>query len=290
MSEQARQTTLQQQTRQLIDGPLKHIRGAALAAALLPLASVAAAPANAQTICASGGVCGTVFNDTNNNGVMDAGETGIEGAQITVCLLCDGSDTTAVQTGPDGSYAVSGPPGAYTVYALIPTGTQPSPTGSPVPGSVVSVGVPTGSGYTVATSPGDGSSTDFGFHTVAVSQPGTGTPGYWKNHPSAWPVSSITVGGVSYSRSQAIAWMGNVGKDRTTIMFAQLVSAMLSVMIGNDGSCVNATIAAANSWMATYGPVGSGVSGSSAAWTAGAPLETTLDNYNNGRLCAPHRQ
>ena len=42
------QAELRDQTRQLLDGPLKHIRGAALAAVLLPLASVAATPASAQ--------------------------------------------------------------------------------------------------------------------------------------------------------------------------------------------------------------------------------------------------
>jgi hypothetical protein len=40
--------------------------------------------------------------------------------------------------------------------------------------------------------------------------------------------------------------------------------------------------------MAIY-PAGSNVSGGSAAWTVGAPLHQTLDDYNNGRLCAPHR-
>ena len=56
---------------QLLQGPLKHVRRAALAAALLPLASVAATPAAAQnTMCASSGgnVCGFVWNDTNANG------------------------------------------------------------------------------------------------------------------------------------------------------------------------------------------------------------------------------
>ena len=42
------QSELRDQTQQLLDGPLKHIRGAALAAVLLPLASVAATPASAQ--------------------------------------------------------------------------------------------------------------------------------------------------------------------------------------------------------------------------------------------------
>jgi hypothetical protein len=83
--------------------------------------------------------------------------------------------------------------------------------------------------------------------------------------------------------------MGKVGKDKTTTMFASLVSAKLNVMIGNDGSCVDATIAAADQWMATYGPVGKNVAASSSAWRIGEPLHITMDNYNNGLLCAPHR-
>ncbi|MFT3894745.1 MAG: hypothetical protein QM730_24205 [Anaerolineales bacterium] len=37
--------------------------------------------------------------------------------------------------------------------------------------------------------------------------PGTGTPGYWKNHPEAWPVSSITIGEQTFTKDQAIALM-----------------------------------------------------------------------------------
>jgi hypothetical protein len=70
--------------------------------------------------------------------------------------------------------------------------------------------------------------------------------------------------------AQALGWLSKVGKDKTTTMFSSLVSAMLNVHIGNDGACVNATIAAANSWMATYGPVGKGVAGSSDRAVTGA--------------------
>jgi hypothetical protein len=103
-------------------------------------------------------------------------------------------------------------------------------------------------------------------------------------------VDEITVGGVIYPKKDAIAWLGRVGKDKTTTMFSSLVPAMLNVMIGNDGTCVNATIADANAWMATYGPVGSGVPASSYAWSVGEPLHQTMDAYNNGLLCAPHRK
>jgi hypothetical protein len=65
MAQETKNGQVQEQTRQLLDGPLKHIRAAALAAALVPLASVAAAPAAAQDFCQSAGICGFVWNDTD---------------------------------------------------------------------------------------------------------------------------------------------------------------------------------------------------------------------------------
>jgi hypothetical protein len=291
MSQQV-QTELKRKTQQLLEGPLKHIRGAALAAALLPLASVAVAPASAQTPCASGGVCGTVFYDANNNGIFDVSETGVEAVKVYVCLLCDGTDTIVTETGPGGTYAVDVPLDTYTVTILIPVGRQASPPnlGSE---SFDSDGIPDGKGFSVATQVfGDGKSTDFGVAPLAVPtrNPGTGTPGYWKNHPEAWPVGSITVGGVSYTKAQAIYWLGRVGTDKTTTMFSSLVPARLNGLIGNDTSCVDGTITDADAWMATHGPVGSGVPASSIAWSLGAPLHKQLDAYNNGLICAPHRQ
>src|SRR5262245_49481437 len=76
---------------------------------------------------------------------------------------------------------------------------------------------------------------------------------------------------------------------RTTTMFSSLVSAKLNVLIGNDSSCVASTIAAADAWMTQYGPVGNHVEAASLAWKVGEPLHRLMDNYNNGMLCAPHR-
>ena len=152
--------------------------------------------------------------------------------------------------------------------------------------------MPDGLGNSVATVTFEGganASTDFGFHTSSVASPGTGTPGYWKNHPEAWPVTTITVGGVTYTRDQAIGWLEKPGKDRTITMFSSLVPAMLNVRLGNDASCVQSTIDAANAWMAAYGPAGKGVAAASYAWKLGEPLHRLMDNYNNGMLCAPHR-
>ena len=297
MSRQVDRPELQHGTQQLLNGPLKNVRAAALAAALVPLASVAATPAEAQVVCQSAGtVCGMVWNDTNGNGIQDAGEPGIEGAKV---FLFDGTETLETETATDGVYYFLVPDGTYTIFVLMPPGTQPSPTNQGGDDTLDSDGVPDGLGNSVATGvqvvsptpfPADNPNTDFGLVPTPVVAPGTGTPGYWKNHPEAWPVSSITVGGVSYTMDQAISWLQKVGKDKTATMFSSLVPAMLNVAVGNDDSCVASTIAAANSWMATYGPVGSNVSASSAAWAAGEPLHRQLDDYNNGRLCAPRRQ
>src|SRR5450759_2356431 len=127
MSQEVRQSELQEKTRQLLQGPLKHIRAAALAAALLPLASVAAAPAAAQNLCPSGGVCGFVWNDTNNNGIQDAGETGIEGAKVFVCQVCDGTDTISIAPGAHSSHSVVVPGSAETIAVPTPPRTPASP-------------------------------------------------------------------------------------------------------------------------------------------------------------------
>ena len=118
--------------------------------------------------------------------------------------------------------------------------------------------------------------------------PGTGTPGYWKNHPNAWPSTTITVGGVTYTRAQAIKLMGNGGGgDVSYTMFRALVAAMLNVAIGNDSSCVADAIAEADAWLEDN-KLGSGVKARSGAWKKGGEeLKNTLDSYNNGQLCAP---
>ncbi|BBA35957.1 hypothetical protein sS8_4026 [Methylocaldum marinum] len=127
---------------------------------------------------------------------------------------------------------------------------------------------------------------------VPPDAPGTGTPGYWMNHPEAWPVDQITIGGVMYTREEAIALMfHSTGGDVTYIMFQTLVAAKLNVLVGNESSCIADGVTAADAWMATYGPVGSGVKagGKNSPWKAGEPLKNQLDAYNNGLLCAPHR-
>ncbi|MFC2145267.1 PKD domain-containing protein [Actinomycetota bacterium] len=129
--------------------------------------------------------------------------------------------------------------------------------------------------------------------TITVeTPPGTGTPGYWMNHPEAWPVNEITIGGETYDKNEAIQLIkDSTKKDVTYIMFQALLAAKLNVLVGNDASCIASTIIDADAWMADYGPVGSEVKagGKNGPWRIGEELYIMLDDYNNGLLCAPHR-
>lgn len=127
---------------------------------------------------------------------------------------------------------------------------------------------------------------------IEVSLPSDGctsTQGYWKNHPNDWPMETITIGDVTYSRADAIDILKTpVKKDMTIAMFYQLVAAKLNVASGADSSCIMDTIDDADDWMIEYGPVGSEVPANSYAWDIGEPIKDELEDYNQGKLCASH--
>ena len=242
----------------------------------------------------------TVWFDADGDGIQDPGEPGIAGV---VVHLVDSSNTVVatMETGdsssPDwpacvfnntgldeqGLYCFGiGAPGQFTAV-IAPENFSP---GGPLAGLTSTTG---GEAQTDTLVDDNILTYDFSYEPPPGA-PGTGTIGFWKNHPEAWPVDSITVGGVVYSRSAAIAVMQTPGKgDKTYDLFSQLVAAKLNVLIGNESSCIAATIAAADAWLAAH-PVGSNVRANDAAWKneAGA-LHQTLNDYNNGLLCAPHR-
>jgi SdrD B-like protein len=294
------------QNRRTQERAARHVAPIVTCALALAAVVAFARPAAAQgEQCGGEGVvlCGTVWSDLNGNGIQDAGEPGIGGIPV---LVYDGTTIYETTTDSNGNYffdsqtLVPNPSVTYSVSietAAIGTGVQPSPTDSPLGNDGNdSDGVDDTTGRSifypfVISDAFTVHDVDFGFAPSGAKNPGTGTPGYWKNHPNAWPVSSITIGGVLYSRDEAIAILTKPGKDKRATMFSSLLSATLNVMIGNDPSCVQTTIDAANDWMATWGIPNQGtiVAGGSAAWAVGEPLHKQMDAYNNGLLCAPHR-
>jgi len=75
--------------------------------------------------------------------------------------------------------------------------------------------------------------------------------GFWLNNPDAWPVSSLTLGTVTYTQAQLLAILstptgtGNKA-DASLILAAQLIAAKLSIANGSDSCPIQSTIAAAD--------------------------------------------
>jgi hypothetical protein len=252
------------------------------------------------------GIGDRVWNDANRNGIQDAGESGINGVRVTITpgYYADRLDpnslvTSAItQTGPgefgDG-YFMFRPVDCdvnYTIAVDLST----------LPAGMVATGIGLGSDPAVDSDDPAGTDVllpvtgfdyvndtiDFGFFQPAPSV-GTATPGYWKNHPEAWPVNSIVIGNVMYPKIVALGILHLPDGDKRVTMFRALLSAKLNVLNGAEGSCVADDIAAGDQWMITYGPVPRLVKANSAAWRMGEPIASRLDAYNNGLLCAPHR-
>ncbi len=245
-----------------------------------------------------------VWADTANPGTLDPGEAGIPGVLMELVRPSDGEVIATAVTGdttsPNWSACVANNTGTDTnglyCFGMNGPGTymvrvgQSSnfAIGGPLEGQTSTTG---GDFLTRTLSTSNVLTYDFGYNTPPSTSPGTGTIGYWKTHPEAWPVQSIVVGNVSYTKANAIALLSTPSRgDKSIDLAKQLIGAKLNVLIGNASSCISSTITAADAWLVLH-PVGSNVSGSSAAWTTGggSVLHTTMDDYNNGRLCAPHR-
>lgn len=127
--------------------------------------------------------------------------------------------------------------------------------------------------------------------------PGTGTPGYFKK-ASHWPagVDEIEVGSRIFPQDEAITYLKRNKRNgnKCLTMFNGLVAAKLNVINGAVSWCVDDTISDADAWFgewcAPYELLSNPLPASEPAWgDVGQPLHWTLDDYNNGLLCAPHR-
>ena len=293
MSQEVRQNELQEKTQQLLDGPLKHIRGGgAGGGACCRWRRWWSTPASAQSVLRIGRRLRHRLQRREQQRHPGCGRDRASKASRYSCASCATAPIRLqTETGPGGLYSSSVPGGATTVSVLIPTGTQASP---PNVGDDTfdSDGVPDGGGFSVA-SRSSANGSDDRLRVLHVRGASTG-----HRHAGLLEEPLRTRGRLAASRSaastytkaQAIAWLGKVGKDKTTTMFSSLVPAMLNILIGNDGSCVSGTIAAANTWMTAAPGRQQRRRRRAPAWVAGEPLHITMDNYNNGLLCAPHRQ
>ncbi|MCI0652833.1 MAG: hypothetical protein L0Z55_13220 [Planctomycetes bacterium] len=128
------------------------------------------------------------------------------------------------------------------------------------------------------------------------------TPGYWKNHPEAWPVTELALGdgGHVYSQECLLAVLGlsTVGDIRVPLIH-HLIAAKLNLLAGTDASYVTGvpsagdtigdTIAAADAYLLPSLPASAtcptpffaGAAPKGSVKSQGESLKTALDLYNN---------
>src|SRR5439155_20205262 len=123
------------------------------------------------------------------------------------------------------------------------------------------------------------------------------TQGFWKNHQSAWPVTSLTLGSQSYTQAELLTILSTpVGTgtkaDASLILADQLIAAKLNIAAGSDPAPVSSTIAHADSLLSAFGgnKLPYKVKTSSAIGKMMVSDANTLNSYNNGLLtlvCTP---
>jgi hypothetical protein len=249
---------------------------------------------NYGSTATSGTASTTTTNGRSNSTTTTSSSSSTTLANIQVTLYGDlnGDNITDITltttTDQNGNYSFPNlAPGTYTISVATTT----LPAGSICTDDYDGATTPNSATTTVVASTSNPAPVNFSYRisSSGTSTGGTRTQGYWKTHASEWTCTSIRVGCTTYSREQAIAIMdASVRGDMTYAMFEQLVAAKLNVAGGSYASCILSTISAAETWLCAH-PVGSNVGSSSSAWTSGADdLHEMLDDYNNGRLCAPH--
>jgi hypothetical protein len=109
----------------------------------------------------------------------------------------------------------------------------------------------------------------------------TASPGFWKNHPEAWPVDLVLIGGVVYTKDQAIALMKlPKNGDSRLIAFFQLVSYRLNLASGTP-DCKASTAAALDAFFVAHPLPASGAIGPAVKIDSINSLADILSTYND---------
>jgi len=134
---------------------------------------------------------------------------------------------------------------------------------------------------------------------VSYACPGNKCPfsmGYWKTHPDAWPVTTLTLGTVSYTQAELLAILKtNPGhgtkSDASLILADQLIAAKLNLANGSNPCPFAATIAAADALIdGRTIPITPTITPNTAEGQQMVSLANTLEQFNTGALtpgCTP---
>jgi hypothetical protein len=212
------------------------------------------------------------------------------------CTECTRGDLPAMSCPASKTVGATSPSGAvvnYTAPVCLDCDCDhatPTQTAGLASGSIFPIGT-TVNTYQVA----DGGQTNSCSFSVTVVECPLGG-GYWKNNPSVWPVTTLTLGTVSYTQSELLTILNTpigTGKnaDASLILADQLIAARLGIARGSDAAPISATIATANALLGSFnGKLPYEVKASSGIGQQMITLAALLDQYNQGLLttgCTP---
>lgn len=123
--------------------------------------------------------------------------------------------------------------------------------------------------------------------TIVTQGPCPRTPGYWKNHRSAWPVNSLQVGAVTYNATQLMNLLSNklpngqnAGSDRSASLAKFVIATKFNLLDGSPPAGIQTYVDQADAFLSQY-PPGSNPRGS--ARQTATTLQDELDEYCNSR-------
>ncbi len=218
---------------------------------------------------------------------------------ITIALppmtaTCVSTTTGMVGVAYSASIGVSGGTAPYTftlASGSLPAGLTLNPTTGVISGTPTTAGP---FSFTVKVT-----DSTLGVHAVAttancsivISSPPLNicgvTWGYWKNHVSLWPVTSLVLGSQTYSQTELINILGMAVKGDASISLAhQLIAAKLNVFNGTNPTTDNGAIAAADALLSPLtGKLPYNVAASSTLGQQMTVVEGQLDDFNSdGKL------
>ena len=115
----------------------------------------------------------------------------------------------------------------------------------------------------------------------------TYSQGYWRTHQDSWPVTSLTLGTVTYQAAELMAMLENPARGNGLVILAhQLIAAKLNIANGADPSEVQQAITDADNMIGDLAvpPIGNGYL--EPAQTG--DLTQTLTEYNEGTIGPGH--
>ncbi len=231
-----------------------------------------------------------IWLDSDRDGVYEPalGERPIPGVLV---VMRDGSGAVVGTdtTNAAGEYRFFVPAGDYRVE-IDPSNFQ---TGGPLVG-LTSTGAGTNASATITA---DNFDLDFGF--LGAAGGARNVCGWWGTNTSAWPLTSILLGGTTYTQAEARAILdhGNliqasrygrsaartaVQVDMSMLVAWSLIGAKLNVGAGHDPSSIAATMTAADAWLQRVG-FDSGIRAGHPSYAEGQGYCRALTAWNEGR-------